>query len=171
MKHILLISYEMLFRIIFSLPRFKWLNYVKSIFLRLVGAEIGKRVIFYPGVWVNPGFNFTVGDDVDFALGVLVTTKGGVEIGNRVLIGYRTQILSTNHNIPPVNQHIFGAGHSYGKVEIQDDVWIGANCIILPGVTIGEGAVVAAGSVVAKNLPPYSISAGVPAKVIKMREQ
>nr|WP_318487238.1 acyltransferase [Photobacterium leiognathi] len=169
MRNILLISFEMLSKIIFSFPRFKCFNYIKSFFLKLVGARIGKRVIFYPGVWINPGFNFSVGDDVDFALDVLVTTKGGVKIGNRVLIGYRTQILSSNHNIPSVKQPIFGAGHSYSKVVIEDDVWIGANCIILPGVHIGEGAVIGAGSVVTKDVKAFSIYGGNPAKLIRHR--
>ncbi|MEZ9753822.1 acyltransferase [Vibrio cyclitrophicus] len=170
MRYILLISYEMIFRLLFSLPRFKLFNMLKSCLLRLVGAKIGQRTIFYPGVWINPGFNLVVGDDVDFALDVLVTTKGGVEIGNRVLIGYRTQILSTNHNIPSVNKPIFGAGHSYNKVIIEDDVWIGSNCIILPGVHIGEGAVIGAGSVVTKDIKAFSICGGNPAKLIRYRE-
>ena len=55
-------------------------------------------------------------------------------------------------------------------IVIEDDVWIGANCVILPGVHIGYGAVVAAGSVVTRNVPSYALVAGVPAKVIKYRE-
>jgi acetyltransferase-like isoleucine patch superfamily enzyme len=65
---------------------------------------------------------------------------------------------------------IFDAGHQNKKVTIANDVWIGANCIILPGVNIGEGAVVAAGSVVTKNVEPFSIVAGIPAKFIKQRQ-
>ncbi|MCR9847511.1 acyltransferase, partial [Vibrio antiquarius] len=161
---------EMISRLIFALPRYMFFNKIKATLLRLVGAKVGRRVIFYPGVWVQPGFSLIIGDDVDLALDVLLTTKGGVTIGNRVLVGYRTQILSSNHFIPSREHRIFESGHTYAPVLIKDDVWIGANCIILPGVTIGEGAVVAAGAVVTKDIPPFSISAGVPAKVIKMRE-
>ncbi|NAZ91637.1 acyltransferase [Vibrio toranzoniae] len=171
MKSFTLILYEFICSVLFSLPRFSFLSYLKKLPLILAGAKFGKRTTFYPGVWINTGRKLVVGDDVDFALGVIVTTKGGVEIGDRVLIGYRTQIISSNHIIPPVNELVFSAGHESKKVMVCNDVWIGANCIILPGVTIGQGAVVAAGSVVTKSLPPYSISAGVPAKVIKMREQ
>lgn len=161
--------YETLMQFLFALPRFRFLSYLKSVFLCLVGAKIGKRVVFYPGVWICTGRNLIVGDDVDFAKDVLVTTDGGVSIGDRVLIGYRTQILSSNHNVPPKSERIFSAGHSKAPVVIEKDVWIGANCIILPGVTVGEGAIIAAGSVVTKNIPPFVYVAGIPARIIKER--
>lgn len=156
--------------LLLCLPRFTFFNYIKSKYLVFFfGAKIGKRVIFYPGVWIFTGRNLNVGDDVDFAKDVLITTDGNVTIGNRVLIGYRTQILSGNHNVPPKPQRIFGAGHTKASVKIGDDVWIGANSIILPGVSIGEGAVIAAGSVVTKNIPAFSYAAGIPAQIIKER--
>jgi acetyltransferase-like isoleucine patch superfamily enzyme len=111
-----------------------------------------------------------IGNHVDLAWGVLITTSGGVEIGDRTLVGYRTLILSANHNIPPRPGTIFGSGHTKKKVTIANDVWIGAHCMILPGVTIGEGAVIAGGSVVTKDVAPFEIVGGVPAKVIKTRE-
>ena len=166
----LVVTYELFVRIVFSLPRYGFCNRFKSIFLILNGAKIGKRTVFYPGVWIAPGRNFIVGDDVDFALDVLVTTGGGVSIGDRVLIGYRTQILSTNHVIPKGLQRIFGAGHEKKQVIIENDVWIGANCIIVPGVTIGQGAVIAAGSVVTKTVEAFTVVGGVPAKKIKDRD-
>ena len=91
---ILVVSYEAVMQPLFALPRFRVLNWLKAAFLKANGAAIGKRPTFYPGVWIAPGRNLVVGDDVDFAQGVLVTTAGGVEIGDRTLIGYRTQILS-----------------------------------------------------------------------------
>jgi acetyltransferase-like isoleucine patch superfamily enzyme len=155
--------------ILFSMPRYRLCNSLKATFLRAQGAKIGKRVVFYPGVWITPGRNLRVGDDVDFACDVIVTTTGGVEIGERTLLGYRTQILSGNHVVPTKPQRIFGSGHDFRKVIIERDVWIGANCLVLPGVSIGEGAVVSAGSVVTKNVQPYSIVGGCPAKVIRER--
>ncbi len=165
----LVVLVEFLFMLIFCLPRFAIFNRMKTLFLSLMGARVGRRCVFYPGVWIMPGYGLTAGDDVDFALGVIVTTAGGVDIGNRVLIGYRSQILSTNHRIPDGGERIFDAGHVGKRVSIGDDVWIGASCIILPGVSIGEGAVVAAGSVVARDVKPFAIVAGVPAKVIRQR--
>jgi len=163
------VAYETILQMLFCLPRFKIFNLFKSFFLTLCGAKIGKRVIFYPGVWIAPGRWLVVGDDVDFALDVIVTTGGGVHIGNRVLIGYRTQILSTNHIIPNNHHRIFEAGHEKKQVIIGDDVWIGANCIIVPGIEIGEGAVVAASSVVTKSVEPFTVVGGVPAKKIRDR--
>nr|WP_244516089.1 DapH/DapD/GlmU-related protein [Halomonas daqiaonensis] len=144
-------------------------NFFKKNLLMLVGAKIGRNVIFYPGVWVNPGYNLSVGDHVDLALDVIISTKGGVKIGDRVLVGYRTQILSSNHMIPDNKGRIFGAGHSYAPVEIEDDVWIGANCVILPGVKIGRGAVVAASSIVTKDVSSFSVVGGNPARIIRLR--
>ena len=168
-KAFLVISYEFLLGIIFSLPRYKWCIFLKEFFLSLQGAKFGKRVTIYPGVWISPGRNVVVGDDVDLAKDVLITTSGGVEIGDRTLIGYRTQILSSNHTIPPVGEPFPISGDDHKKVVIKNDVWIGANCVITPGVTIGEGAVIAAGAVVTQDVKPNSIVGGVPAKLIRYR--
>jgi acetyltransferase-like isoleucine patch superfamily enzyme len=170
MKYCLVVCFELVMKLLFSLPRFKSLNFIKGVFLKLLGAKIGSNVIFYPGVWIAPGRNLVLGDDVDLALDVLITTSGGVEIGNRTLIGYRTQIISGNHRVPENRDRIFGAGHDYGHVVIGADCWVGANCIIMPGVTIGEGSIVAGGSVVTKNVEKFTIVGGVPAKKIKSRD-
>lgn len=157
--------------IVFLLPRLRIFNFFKSLYLRLLfKSSIGKRVVFYPGVWIFTGKNLHLGDDVDLARSVLITTDGGVSIGARTLIGYGTMIFSSNHKVPENKLEIFDSGHEKKFVEIKNDVWIGAGCIILPGVTIGEGSVVAAGSVVTKNLPDFVYAAGVPARVIKERK-
>lgn len=161
---------EYLSWLIFLLPRGRLFNYVKSVYLRFFfQARIGARVVFYPGVWIFTGRNLSVGNDVDLAKGVLITTDGGVTIGDRTLIGYHTSILSSNHIIPKAPDRIFGSGHQKKAVSIGSDVWIGANCTILPGVTIGEGVVVAAGSVVTRDVPPFHVVAGVPAKIVRER--
>lgn len=167
----LVVSYELCLRVLFSLPRYRLINKIKALFLSFNGAKIGKRTVFYPGVWIAPGRNLIVGDDVDFALGVLITTGGGVTIGDRALIGYRAQIISANHVIPGTELPIFDSGHDKKPVVIEQDSWVGANSIVLPGVTIGEGAVIAAGSVVTRDVAPFSIVGGNPAKLIKMREK
>jgi acetyltransferase-like isoleucine patch superfamily enzyme len=168
-KPFLVVSYETIMRLLFALPRYRLLNRLKALFLRLNGASVGSRVVFYPGVWIAPGRNLRLGDDVDLALDVLITTSGGVSIGARTLVGYRVQILSANHLIPPHHGKIFGSGHALAPVQIGEDVWIGANSLILPGATIGDGAVVAAGSVVKDKVEPYTIVAGVPARKVRDR--
>ena len=151
------------------LPRFRLCNLLKSFVLRMAGARIGKRVVFYPGVWVMTGRRLVLGDDVDLAKDVIITTDGGVTIGDRVLVGHRTQILSLNHVVPPAGERIFDSGHEGKPVSIGSDVWIGANSLILPGVSIGDGAVVAAGAVVTRNVPRNAVVAGVPATIIRER--
>lgn len=168
-KGFIVVSYETVMMMVFLLPRFGIFNLLKSTFLRLNGAKVGSRVIFYPGVWIAPGRNLVIGDDVDLAKGVFVETSGGVTIGDRTLVGYDAKILSRNHIIPVGRDQIFGSGHSSGLVRIGSDVWLGANVIVLPGRSIGDGAVVGAGSVVTKDVLPYSVVAGNPVKLIRMR--
>ena len=86
------VSYEVVMRCLFALPRYRFLNHFKSLFLQLNGALIGRRVIYYPGVWIAPGRNLVIGDDVDLAFGVLIETSGGVTIGDRTLVGFGTKI-------------------------------------------------------------------------------
>jgi acetyltransferase-like isoleucine patch superfamily enzyme len=169
MKNFLVISYEFLMTLVFSLPRYRSCIFLKQILLRFMGAKFGKGVVIYPGVWISPGRNLVIGDDVDLAKDVLITTSGGVIINDRALIGYRTQIISSNHSIPPIGEPFPISGDAHAPVDIGKDVWIGANCVITPGVSIGEGAVVAAGSVVTKDVKANSVVGGVPAKLIKMR--
>ncbi|MEP7377725.1 MAG: DapH/DapD/GlmU-related protein [Chitinophagaceae bacterium] len=169
LKSFLVVSYETVMNFTMGLPRYRLFIFLKTSLLKMMGAKIGKKVCIYPGVWITPGKNLVIGNYVDLAKDVLITTGGGVFIGDRALIGYRTQILSANHSIPPIGQPFPVSGDSFGEIHIEKDVWIGANCIITAGITIGEGAVVAAGSVVTKNVQANAIVGGVPAKLIKMR--
>ena len=94
---------------------------------------------------------------------------GGLEIGNGVRIAAKTTIIPANHrfdriDIPQYKQSLIKKG-----IKIEDDVWIGTNVTILDGVTIHRGSVVGGGAVVTKDIPPYSVAVGVPAKVIKRR--
>lgn len=156
--------------LIFLLPRLRLFNFIKATYLSIFfKAKIGNRVVFYPGIWIFSGRNLVLGDDVDLAKGALLTTDGGLIIGDRVLVGYNTHILTSNHHIPMLPDKIFYSGHIKKTVNIKNDVWIGANCTILPGITIGEGAIIAAGSVVTKDVPENVYVAGVPAKRIKKR--
>lgn len=170
-KYFAVVTVEALSTIVFSIPRYRFANWLKSQYLRrFFGAKIGRRCIFYSGIWIFTGRGLDLGDDVDLARGVLITTDGGVKIGDRTLVGYGTMILSRNHRVPENCGRIFGAGHESAPVSIGSDVWIGGGVLILPGVSIGDGCVIAAGSVVTKDIPPYSVAVGVPAKVLRMRE-
>lgn len=169
MKNFLVCTLELFASLVFALPRHKIFNLIKANYLRLFGSKVGKGITFYPNIKLNPGNNMILGDHVDLAWGVLITTAGGIEIGDRTLIGYRTMIFTGNHVIPENKGPIFGSGHIKEKVTIGKDVWIGAGSTIMPGVTIGDGAIVAGGSVVTKDVAPFTVVGGVPAKLIKER--
>lgn len=95
---------------------------------------------------------------------------GGIQIGDNTLIAMHTCIVSSNHTIPAKGTHVRSQPDILLPVTIGSDVWIGMNCTILGGVTIGDGAIVGAGSVVTRDIPPYAIAVGNPARVIKYRE-
>ena len=101
----------------------------------------------------------------------LRAADGIIEIGNGCLISQGITMVTSNHGIEgrvPITQQPWVS--KKGKISIGDNVWIGANSVILPDITIGEGAVVAAGAIVTKDVPPFAIVAGIPAKIIKYRE-
>jgi len=96
---------------------------------------------------------------------------GKIRIGEKCLISQHVTIVSSNHGIDrnsPISEQPWSTDNN--EVIIEDDVWIGAQCVILPGVHIGKGAVIAAGSIVTKNIPSYAVVAGNPARVIKYRQ-
>lgn len=95
---------------------------------------------------------------------------GGITIGNDVRIASNTSIVAFNHVFERLDKSIVSQGHSEKGIIIENDVWIGTGVRILDGVTIGESSVIGAGSVVTKNIAPFSIVAGVPARVIKVRK-
>jgi len=101
--------------------------------------------------------------------GTMIWGAGGVKIGDKVRIGPRVNIASNNHIFKDRLRPIMDQGSECQPVIIEDDVWIGVNVTILPGVTIGKGSVIGAGAVVTKNVKPYTIVAGVPAKEIGKR--
>ena len=114
--------------------------------------------------------NNAVGDVVigsHTRIGLHNTIIGPVEIGDNVNLAQGITVTALNHNFNDTNKRIDEQGVSTNPVTIEDDVWIGANAVILPGVTIGNHCVIAAGAVVTKDIPPHSLVAGVPAKVIK----
>ncbi|NRA39430.1 MAG: acyltransferase, partial [Planctomycetes bacterium] len=110
----------------------------------------------------------SIGENSSFNVGIL--TIGTVSVGNNVRIAANTQLMGFNHGFDRIDIPIRLQEHSSAGIIIEDDVWIGANVVVLDGVTIGAHSIVAAGSVVTKSMPPYSIIGGCPAKVIKNRK-
>ncbi len=133
--------------------------------------SVGKNLTIGKGVIIkNPRF-LSLGDNVGINDYTWINATGGIQIGNDVNMGPRVVIHSSNHKYSDPNILIRKQGHDNKKVIIEDDVWIGAGVIILPGNIIGRGSVVAAGAVVAKDVDPYTVVAGVPARKIRVRVQ
>lgn len=148
-----------------------------------VGFQARLRILFYTvtlpkcgeNLYVHPGtifyypHNLYIGDNVYFNRNVFITARAKITIGNNVLIGPNTVMNSGNHLYSDPQTPICLQGHVSKEIIIEDDVWIGANATILCGVKIGRGSVVAAGSVVNRDIPPYSVVAGVPARKVRDR--
>ena len=100
---------------------------------------------------------------------VYLSGFGGLAIGNHVRIGHRVSIITSDHVYSDISTPIFRQGLIAASVVIEDDVWIGCNATILKGVRIGRGAIIAAGAVVTKDVPPFAIVGGVPASTISSR--
>jgi len=106
-----------------------------------------------------------IGDRTRIGLGC--TIIGPVKIGNDIMLAQNIVISGLNHNYENIYQPISSQGVSTSQIVIEDETWIGANSVIVAGVTVGKHSVIAGGSVVTKDVPPYSIVAGNPAKVLK----
>ena len=154
-------------------------EYVKdtlmSKFYKSQMKRCGKNVSLHPSTSVYYGLgNLTLGNNVSIPrYAHIFCTDAPLTIGNNVIFGPAPTIVTGDHRIDIIGKPIF---FSYDKlpendvpVVIEDDVWVGAHVTILKGVNIGRGGVIAAGSVVNKSTPPYSISGGVPAKTLKFR--
>ena len=114
--------------------------------------------------------NNAVGDVVigdHTRIGLHNTIIGPVTIGSHVNLAQGITVTALNHNFEAPERRIDEQGVSTQQVTIGDDIWIGANAVVLPGVTVGNHCVIAAGAVVTKDVPPHSLVAGVPAKIIK----
>lgn len=133
------------------------------------------------GVYIRPTCsdikgleNLSIGDYTRIPKGsVFYCTEASLTIGNKVIFGPRPTIITGDHRIDVIGKYIIDSNEKLKEndspIVIEDDVWTGANVTILKGVTIGRGSVIAAGAVVTKSCPPYSIIGGIPAKILKYR--
>lgn len=134
-------------------------------------VTIGKFAIIRPSNLYGGaiGEGLKIGNHSNIGPYAYIGCSGYIEIGNNVMISPRVSIYAENHVFSRTDIPMKAQGVTKQFVKIEDDCWIAANSIILAGVTIGKGSVVAAGSVVSKDVPPYSVVAGVPAVIIKQR--
>ncbi len=152
-------------------------RYPLSKMVRRMRSSVGKRLFDNCGINVNieKGANFGSGKGISIGnnsgLGINCKVRGPLRVGDDVMMGPDVMIFTSNHETSRIDTPMRLQGSAKIKpVTIGDDVWIGARVIILPGVTIGQGAILAANAVVTKDVPEYAVVGGNPAKLIKFRK-
>lgn len=137
---------------------------IRKIWYKIFGAKIGKKTVIYRKTEILKISGLKVGNRTQVGWYCLLDSRGGLEIGNDVVIASYVKVVSGTHDINSVDFE-----GMVKKIVIKDMAWICTGALILPGISIGRGAVVAAGAVVTKDVPDFCVVAGNPAKVIKMR--
>ena len=173
-----IIKQNIIYRLLVAFLKYYFMNRIVSFFpcwfirknyMKFLGMKIGKYSRIDMGIYIKEVGELKIGNYVHINQGSLLMSEGSIEIGNCVSISHRAGLFSVSHDIQSPD-----FAFVCSKIKIEDYVWIGANAMILSGqneVTIGKGAVICAGAVVTKNVEPFSIVAGVPAKVIGKRNE
>ena len=130
---------------------------------KLTGRKIGERFGLFPPFYTDCGKNIHIGNGVFINSGCRFQDQGGIYIGDGALIGHNTVLATLNHGMLPEER-----GDLIPRpIHVGKNVWIGSNSTILAGVTIGDNAVIGAGSIVTKDIPADMVAVGNPAKVIR----
>lgn len=140
---------------------------IVHIFSELTGRPVDESFRIFPPFYTDCGKNITLGKRVFINAGCKFQDQGGIHIGDDVLIGHNAVLATLNHGLAPGERKDMAPA----PIVIGNNVWLGANVTVLPGVTIGDNAVVAAGAVVTKDVPAGTIVGGVPAKVLRPVEE
>jgi galactoside O-acetyltransferase len=165
---------------------------LRQIIYRNVLRKLGKGVQIFESVWICGFRHIDLGDEViifrnaalhaeegNLSIGHHVgintnafidASQGSIRIGEYCLIGPNCVLRAADHRFDQIDRPIRLQGHSRGEIILEDDVWLGANVVVLSGVRIGKGSVIGAQSVVTKDIAPYSVAVGNPARVIRSRQ-
>ena len=141
-------------------------RHLRRFCVRLAGVKMGREVRFYPGFQIRAPKGVTIGEGASIGPKVLLDGRCGLEIGDGAVIAYDAVVWTQSHDYN--SPDFCGKG---APVKIGPRAWICSRAIILPGVSVGEGAVVASGAVVTHDVPPYTVVGGVPACQIALREK
>lgn len=136
---------------------------LRALFSQLIGQPVDESFALFPPFYTDCGKNIHIGKHVFINMGCKFQDQGGIFIGDGTLIGHNVVLATLNHAKSPMDRGTMIPA----PIHIGKRVWIGSNATILPGVTIGDGAIVAAGAVVTKDIPENTIVSGVPAKVMR----
>ena len=172
MRIIALIIYKLILSHLPNSERGNWI----SLAIRKLRGSVGKILFDHCGSHVNieKGADFGTGKGIAIGnysgIGVNCKVRGPLTIGEYVMMGPNVTILTHTHNIERTDIPMGQQGMRVAEVVIGNDVWIGMRVIIMPGVKVGDGAVIGAGAVVTKDVPAFTVVGGVPAKIIKYRK-
>jgi acetyltransferase-like isoleucine patch superfamily enzyme len=158
-------------RLIITRAWMRFVSYAPLQFLRLLGlvaagATIGADIVLKPGVEVLQPRSLKIGSHINIGRDCHLDSRGGLTVGDNVNISDEVAIWTAEHDIQSATFDMTTA-----PVVIGDRAWLCFRCIVMPGVTLGEGCVVASGSIVTKDVPAFAVVAGIPAKVIGSRNR
>lgn len=136
---------------------------IRNLLSQITGSDIDESVAVFTPLYINYGKHTKIGKNVFINFDCVFLDLGGITIDDNVLIASKVSLLSEGHPLSPQSRQSLVPG----RIHIKKNAWIGAGATILPGVTIGENAVVAAGAVVSKDVAANTIVGGIPAKFIK----
>lgn len=136
---------------------------IRDLMCRITGRDISEDFRLFPPFYTDFGKNIRLGRGVFINACCCFQDQGGITVGDGTLIGHRVTVATINHGLRADERHV----HHLAPVNIGRNVWIGAGAILLPGVTVGDNAIIAAGAVVSRDVPPSTIAGGVPAVVMR----
>jgi galactoside O-acetyltransferase len=136
----------------------------RSLLVEIFGS-VGERTVLLPPFHAGFGSNVYIGDDFFGNVNLTFVDDVDIRIGNDVMIAPSVTLTTTGHPVHPLRRTDFGRFSE--PIVIEDKVWIGSNAVVLPGVRIGYGSVIGAGSVVSRDIPPMSVAVGTPCRVVR----
>lgn len=136
---------------------------IRDLMSQITGKPVDESFRLFPPFYTDCGKNLTIGKNVFINSGCHFQDQGGVTIEDGCLIGAQVEFATINHGQDPAHR----SDNHFAPIHLGKKVWVGSHATILPGVTIGENSIVAAGAVVTKDVPPNVIVGGVPAKILK----
>lgn len=171
-QYLALTLYYGLIRFIPNFPKLRIGQKMRGDLCKIIFRKCGKNVNIENNAYFGIGNSIEIGSNSGIGKNAYISNIGGggeVIIGNNVMMAPDVVILTKSHEYGDIKIPMNMQKSYSSTVIIEDDVWIGIRTIILPGVKIGKGSIIGAGAVLTKDIPPYSIAGGVPAKIIKSR--
>lgn len=161
---------DLLLRLVSILPTSAG-DWIRFKVMRHFFAGLGYGTVIRDHIRLTNPEKISIGEHCNLSERSFITGGGGVTLGNYVGLGPDVKIWSVNHRFDDPDVPWLTQGYDKKPVVIEDDVWLGANCFVMPGVTIGKGAIISAGSILMKSVPPYAIIAGNPGRVVGWRKR